>query len=218
MTPNALVTMVKARLANSNDAGLDSLIIDVANVAQERLERSPEIPWFLFADTDVAGTNLVTVASTETVALPSNFLREPEDLEHYLWREDTDQSDPWIEMHKDDYSRIKKDLTGEGKPTGFDVLGNNLYLRQIPDAAYNLRLMYMKRDEAIVAGTTENLWLTWASDWIMAETGYIMASTYIILPIVAQAFQQERSEAAARIMGDTVARNEAGRIRKMGES
>ena len=85
-------------------------------------------------------------------------------------------------------------------------------------SVYTLRLMYMKKDDAIAAGTTENLWLTWASDWIMTETGYILASTYVIMPAIAQAFQLERTEAARRVMGDTVARNEAGRTRKMGES
>ncbi|MGW8182209.1 MAG: phage adaptor protein [bacterium] len=218
MTPNDMITLIKLRLASSNDSNLDTTIITVANLVQERLQQAPELPWFLFVDTNVVGTNLSTVASTETVALPSNFLREDEDHEYVLFVQDTDEDDPWVQLTKDDYSVIKARYTGTGQPTHYDILGSYLYLRKIPDAVYTLRLLYRKKDSVIAAGTTENLWMTNVSDWILAETGKVVAETVVPMPSIAAAFGKEAMEAKVRVMNDTVARNEAARRRFMGDN
>lgn len=217
MTPNAMVNMIKARLANSNDSTLDSLIIDVANLVQERLEQSQELPWFLFADTNVDGTNLTTVASTETVALPADFIREDEENEYVLFVQDTTAADTWVPLIRESYNKAKALRTGEGRPEYYEILGTNLYLRYIPDAAYTLRLLYFKRDDDIVAGTTENLWMKYAADWVLAETGLIMASDYVVMPAIAQHFREEAQRAQMHTYRETVARQEAGYMRSMGE-
>lgn len=217
MTPNDLITLLKLRLANSNDSNLDTTIITVANVVQERLEQSPELPWFLFLDTNVEGTNLTTVADTETVAVPDGFLREVEDLEYVLFVQDSSQDDPWVPLTKDDYSVLKARYTGTGSPKHYDLLGDYLYLRKIPDDSYTLRLLYHGADDAIVAGTSENRWMKYASDWIMAETGFVITSTVVPMPSLMQAFAKEMNDAKTRVMNDTVARNEAARRRYMGD-
>jgi len=212
-----MITLIKGRLANNTDSGLDSIIIAEANMVQDKLEVGDTLPWFLFTDTEVAGTNLATVAGTETVALPSDFLRESEDHEHVLFSQDMSATDPWVPVKRDDYTFIKARWTGSGRPKHYDILGTNLYLRQIPDAAYVLRMLYMKRDADIVAGSTENLWMQYAGDLILAETGFIIATQYVIMPDVAQAFASQRSEARSRLQIEMTARVEAGRMRSMGE-
>lgn len=217
MTPNDMVTFLKLRLANSNDSSLDANIITVANVVQERLEQEPELPWFLQADTNADGTNMTTTATEEIVALPTDFIREVEEYERMLFVQDSSEDDPWVPLARDDYSIIKNDVTGSGQPTHYDIIGTNLYLRKIPDDAYTLRLIYMKSDADIVAGTTENLWMKYASDWIMSETGWIIASTMVPMPQIAQQFQTESIRARQRVMGDTIARMQAGRMEQMGD-
>jgi len=212
-----MVTMIKARLANSNDSSLDALIIDVANVVQDALEQEPELPWFLEKDTNAAGENMSTVASTETVALPSDFLREEEEKMEVLFVQDTTQDDTWTGLTRDDYTSIKQKITGSGQPSYYDIYGSNIYLRKIPDAVYTLRLLYKYSDDAIVTGTTENQWMKYASDWIMAETGFRMASTYVVMPAIAQQFSFEMARARTRVSNDTIARREAGQMRQMGE-
>jgi hypothetical protein len=217
MTPNDMVTLIKARLANSNDATLDALIITVANVVQERLEQSPQLPWFLRTDTNVDGTNLSTVASDENVSLPSDYLREDEEQEYGLFLYDEDAEDPWPGLTRDTYSIIKKSFLGEGTPSHFDIIGTTLYLRKIPNEIFTLRMIYFKSDDAIAAGTTENLWMSNASDWIMSEVGLIIASTVVVIPTIAASFKEEAQRAQRRIKIETTARIEAGAMRMMGD-
>jgi hypothetical protein len=217
MTPDSMVTVLKMRLLNSNDSSLDADIITLANVVQERLEQMPELPWFLFIDTDVEVTNLSTTATVETLALPSNYLREVEDQEYGLFVKNTDEDDPWVGLWRDEYSVIKKSVTGSGRPSCYDILKNTIYLRKIPDAIYTMRLLYFKRDDDIAAGTTENDWMTYGSDWIMAEVGLMLASTVVALPDLAAAFKEEAQRAQRRIKTETIARVEAGMIRQMGD-
>ena len=216
MTPDAMITLLKARLASSNDDSLDTIIITLANVAQERLEQAPELPWFLFTDTNVAGTNLATVASTETVALPSDFIREFEDNDSVLFVQDTSEDDPWVPLTHDDYAAIKANLTGTGQPSYYDLLGSYLYLRKIPDAVYTLRLLYMAKEDPIVTGTTVNAWMLNASDWVMAEVGLMLTTSVVPMPSIAKTFQGELAIAKKRVMDETVARREASMRRMMG--
>lgn len=216
MTPNDLITILKLRLANSNDSNLDSGIISIANLVQERLEQGPELPWFLFNDTNVLGTNLSTVASTETVALPSDFLREEEELEYVLFVYDADESDPWVPLPRESYNKAKAKYTESGQPKYYEILGSNLYLRPIPDAVYTLRLLYFGADDDIIAGQPANNWLTYASDWIMAETGLILTSDVVPMPSLAEHYREEAQRAQRRITYETIARREAGYMRAMG--
>jgi len=217
MTPDNMIDFMKLRLASSNDSSLNTSIITIANVVQERLEQEMILPWFLFVDTNIAGTNLATVENEESVALPANFLREVEELDYVLFVQDTDEDDPWVPLKKKDYSVIKARYTSTGRPKCYDILGDRLYLRGIPDAAYTLRLLYQASDDDIAAGTTENLWMKYASDWIMAEVGMILTSTVVPMPSLLQQFQGEVIRARTRVMNETVARQEAGYMRDMGD-
>lgn len=217
MTPDEMVTFIKARMRNSNDSSLDSLIIAAATVVQERLQQKPELPWFLEVDTNAASSNLTTVADTETVALPNGFLRFNEEVDTPVFLQDSAEDDPWTPLVRDDYAVIKQKYTGTGQPGYFDLIGTNLYLRKIPDAVYTLRLLYTTTVAAITAGGSANLWLTYASDWIMAETGWLVASSMVVMPDVANQFRLEAAAAERRVMHETIARRESGRKRAMGD-
>ena len=128
MTPDAMVTLLKLRLANSNDSSLDADIITLANVVQERLEQMPELPWFLLTDANVTSTNLSTIGSTETVAVPGDFLREDAEQEFCFFLYDTTLADPWKPLLRDNYSIIKAAKPGEGAPEYYDIMGAYIYL------------------------------------------------------------------------------------------
>jgi hypothetical protein len=219
MTPDDMVTMIKGRLANSNDSTLDAIIITVANVVQERLEQSAQLPWFLFTDTHVTGNHPVTVADLGQVALPSDFIREDEEQEYSLFYFQDPLQPAYKPLIRDTFSVLNSDseLLGTGIPTKYDIMGLNIYLRKIPDAVYRLRLLYFASDDDIEAGSTVNLWMKYASDWIMAETGLIMATDYVMMDAQAQHFREEAQRAQRRIKIDTIARNEAGVMRQMGD-
>lgn len=217
MTPDNMVTLLKQRLANSNDSALDSLIITVANAEQEKLEQGPELPWFLFYDTGVDSSPLATIATNERVQLPAGFLRFADEYEASVFLYNTSEDDPWVPLKRDDYSLIKAANTGSGAPTHFDLLRDYLYFRPIPDGVYNIRVLHYQSDADIVAGTTENLWMKHAADVIMARVGLVIASTYVVMPAIAQQFEKERMIADRRLRHDTIARFESGALRQMGD-
>jgi hypothetical protein len=219
MTPAELITLVKGRMLNNTDTTLDDLIILEANNIQDNLQQEAFIPWFLFKDTNDS-TNLETVAGTEFVALPADFIREYDEDYTALFRYNPDAAgdeDPWVPMVKDDYSLIKTKYPGAGTPTHYDLLGSRLYLRYIPNDIYTLRMLYWGKDDLIASGGSANLWLTHASDWLMNEVGAIMSSQYVAMPDIHAKFMSNAQVARNRVYKDTLARIEAGRMRNMGD-
>ncbi|MGW8178739.1 MAG: phage adaptor protein [bacterium] len=212
MTPNELVTMVKGRMLNNTDDSLDALIIAEANRVCKVLEQGEFLPWFLFTD-----AGLTTVASTETVSVPSDFLREAEN-QYCLFVESGEDDIPWKPLEKGDLSYISSKYgESEDKPRAYDLLSTNFYLRPIPDTVYNLRLFYFRGGNTLSVGGASNVWLDYAEDWVLNEVGLIMSSMYVNLPQIAQMFASEAQKARKRVYDDTIAREEAGQMREMGE-
>lgn len=216
MTPDTAISRIKGQLGNWSGTNIDTWIVNELNAAVRRLQKLPDLPWFLFKDTNVLGTNLVTVIGTETVALPSDFLREPEELIACLFSQDTGEDDTWTPILKDDYSVLKARYTGTGRPKHYDLIGSSLYLRQIPDAAYTLRLLYYQQDAVITAGSTETTWLTQREDLLIAEAGMVIAAQYVRDERAAQMFMLRRQEERKMLQDEITARHEAARDRVMG--
>lgn len=219
MTPAEAISRIKGHLGNWTGLDITDWIVNEMNSAVRKLEKEAELPWFLFVDTEVDGSNLSTSANTETVALPSDFLREDDEAEITpLFVENTAEDDPWLPMYKQYWSNMKESHTGTGRPRYYDVKGSNIYLRKIPDATYTLRLLYYKKDSTITSGGSETLWLANAPDLIIAEAGYVVARNYLKDIEAAKTFNDERAEARRSLRDEIIMRREAGRLHEMGDA
>jgi hypothetical protein len=218
MTPNEAISLLKGQLGNWSSTNIDVAIINEMQAAQRRLERGAELPWFLWIDTDEAGTNLTLSANTERVALPTNFLREDDDADiSPVFKYDAGEDDVWTALIKKDYSKIKQENPGVGTLYYYDILGSNLYFRHVPDVDTTIRMLYYRKDTVITAGTTETLWLQYAPDLIIAEAGKVIAGQYLKDMAAMQAFAARSAEEQSILVIDNTARREAGYKRMMGD-
>lgn len=220
MTGAELLTALRERLGNRSTIDLPTatILAEAELVRTTILERTTFFPWFL-QDEDVT---VSTVASTEYVSLPSDFLGfDPEDeWSGIAYQDPADTSaDPWVPIAYDDFNIIKakyKDAV-TGKPVAFGLVGTRAYFRPIPDAVYSLRFRHYKTDATFPSDGTTNLWLTYAPDWVMGEVGFILASQYVKDMEAAQAFVAMKQEARKRCYYETVKRQESGKARQMGD-
>ena len=203
------------------------MLIEMNMIRATILERATFKPWFL-KDED---TTISTVANTEYVALPSDFLGfDYEDEWSGVAYNDTDDSsaDPWVDIVLDDFNTIRnfyKDLTGTdaassettGKPEKGGLVGSRLYMRPIPDAIYNLRFRFFAGTAAFADDSAANDWLTYAPDWVMGEVGHVLAAQYTKNDEDAVYFDKMRERGRLRCYRETIARQEAGKTRNMGD-
>lgn len=173
--------------------------------AQERLETGPLLFDFLKTRT----TSIATVASTQTVTLPSDYLRlRP--IEDAPVRITVDTKT--VRLGKFSYEHLHE-LYGdtEGTPRAYAQEGDKLYLFPTPDAVYALNIAYYKSDVTLEEGTTEtNLWTRFAPEYLMAETGVVMSMGYLRNKEAAVLFGGMRQEARQNAIHANIAREEAG--------
>ena len=215
MIRDTAVDILMGRLGSRNSTVLRQSIIDEMVFVQENvLEGRPELPWFLLTDT----VSINTVADTVSVATPTGFLMEWEEGELFL--QETDGSE--TALIKDDWDLLKSEtlLDGTGKPTHYDLAGDNFLFRKTPDAVYEIQQRYYKSALSLAgvygdAANIENAWLKDASDWIIAETGVVVSSQRLQSDKMAQMFMKQSDLAMKRVMTKHVARIESNKIRKM---
>jgi len=222
MLRDAAVVIVKSRLGNIQGTAHDNLIVSNMQLVQATvLERGSELPWFLAADSAVELTNITTTANVEMANLPSNFLREDDEKRYPVLRIDSTEESGYYPLEKLDYTKaIGRYVLGDGavqagKPTKYDILGEKMYFRYIPDAAYTIRLFYFKSD-VVLDSNVENQWLKYAADWIIAETCKQTAEDLQYQKLI-EKFMQDAMRAKDRVMRETISRREAGFMRMMGE-
>ena len=217
MDRDAAVARIKSRLQRSTDTALDTDIInEMQYVQQYILEGGSFLPWFLINDYTDAG--FITVDSIETVAVPTGFLREAEEGALWIDNAANEPTAPWTELFKDDYDALRNSplYDGEGKPRRFALVGTNLYMRKTPDDAYLLRLLAYFSDTVLTVNV-ENQWLKYASDWIISETGILMALNYLRDNVMTQAFAAQAKRARDRVLIEHEARMHTNRIYQMGD-
>lgn len=213
MTGQEVVDMLQYRLGNRTDLATVALL--EMKLAQTKLEGMPTLPWFLEQSYTTA---FATTANQEYVSLPASFLSEKD--EGSLFYEDTSITTPdqWVELVKDGYSVMKEYYKEEvaGEPVKYDLVGSQLFLRPIPDAIYNLRLIGFFQDSVITLGAA-NQWLTYAPDVILASAGEVLASRHIQDRELAKNFASDFQIAYTRMKIDTERRLHANRTYSMGD-
>jgi len=179
MLRDVAVDMLMKRLGNSKDLTLRQDIINEMVQAQETvLEGDVFHPWFLVSEESSSST----AVADERVVLPLDFLAQWQF--GGLFRFDAALDDPYIEMTQADWEDIKEILNFADKPTHYDVAGPYLLMRPIADAIYPLRFWYIAKGISLAGAygdptNIENIWLKWASDWLIGETGSVIAEQYL---------------------------------------
>lgn len=212
MILSTALSMLKFRLGSRTDADLDTLIPIEMDQAQFEFERSGQPPWFLLTEDATAETEL----GERRLPVPEDFLLETED--DALWLISPETGEPQqLDKGELDASTAYWGLT-EGTPTGYALAGNYFHLFPTPDAVYSIRLKYYAADAkpTVMAAGATNLWLTYASDLLLARTGRRMAM-YLRDSELAQLFAADEQTAAARLLTEQTARDEANRNRSKGD-
>ena len=179
MLRDAAVDLIMKRLGNQNDVSLrDDIIAEMVQAQVTVLEGDLFKPWFLVSE---EASNM-TVIGEERVPLPDDWIDFWDEIG--LYRYDSSLDDPYIEMVRDDWSLIKEQLNYSGKPSHWDIGNNYLLMRPLADAAYELRFWYIAKGLTLAgtygdANNIENDWLKWASDWLIGETGAVIAEQYL---------------------------------------
>jgi len=217
MTRDDAIELILARLGQrQNDEALQSAAVLEMNLAQKQLERGAFKPWFLLSEL----RDTVTQAGEERLALPADYLQEAEN--GALWLV---QNGVRTELVKTDYELGLQQYPNAGVPKKYSLNGKYLRLHPTPDAVYSLQSQFFVSQPLItvaynptVHGTDTNAWLTYAEDWLIAETGKALAAAYTRDTELAVIFGGMATEARTRVMTDTVAREEANYQRSMGDA
>lgn len=217
MLRDAFVDQLLKRLKNNTDTTLrDDVITEMAFVQANMLEGDVFKPWFLVSDESTS----TTVTGDMRVPLPADFLM-PWGA-GLLYRYDATLDDPYLEMYRDDWDLIATEYNSSGTPTHWDISGDYILVRPIPDAVYTLKWRYMQRGTDLSgtygdASNIENVWLKWAADWFMGEVGAIIADQYLSLKdVIVKRFEGQAARGRDRIMRLNVAMEEALKERIIG--
>lgn len=125
---------------------LGTVIPDFVALAESRIARD------LRLRKQIAETTLTTVAATQSVALPTDFL-EAENLS--IEQAGIDINIPYVNI---EHINVKyPNGGGNARPAVYTFEGDNILLGPTPDAAYSLHLYYYQRWTAL--STTPTNWL-----------------------------------------------------------
>ena len=205
------LTLLEGRLGNRTNMRA-TLILEMRQAQETALERNGIFyPWFLETGIITIGT---TTAAVETLALPSNWLAEIE--EQSMWIFDSGADVPYVELRKGAYDVALQRFTTDDQPQRYSLNKNNLLLKPTPDKGYVIQTRYFAVDD-VLSTNIENDWLKYASDWLIAETGIIIARDHIQNDQMAQRFIAAATRARDRVFIENEARQHVGRVYGMGE-
>ncbi len=213
MTRDEAVSLIKGRLGRNSLTALDAIIVSEMQFVQATiLEGGAVTPWFLEDETD----SLVTVAGSRDVAMPSDFIKERE--EGAFWRFGTAGDDTTlVELYKGDtVEQLPAVSSTSSVPTQYAMFGTGVKLAPVPNEAYSLRLYYYST-ATVLSSDVENAWLKYAPDWLIAETGYIIANEHLQSDKMAAKFLAQIQAARRRIIQRDTAIREANRTRAKGD-
>lgn len=204
--------LLKFRLGNRQDTDFDEIIELEATEAQAtQIEQNGLFfPFFLESDFSTVSTGV----GSEFVILPSDFLAESEDHSWSILVEGT-----YVPLDKVRYDEMDAQFAEEarGTPRYFSLGLDTISLRPVPDKVYTIRFKYFASDTPFnsLPDTGENRILRYASDWLMAATGRVVAGEHLHDDVLMQKFDAQLAEAKARIMTLHEAREHTNRTYRM---
>lgn len=212
MVRDAAVTLLLSRLGNRKAAEYSSIILLEMDEVQLRLEGDPVLmPWFMLTESSTS----VTIIGDERVALPADFIHEFEDGALQV-------QDPtsllWLDLTKEDYEHMREEYreSDPGQPKQYALVGSYFRVKPVPDLVYSIRMLYFAHQVLPSATNIENSWLKYASDLLLSETGFTVASLHMQDMELAQQFDGARKIAKDRLWKLNEARMHANRDYMMG--
>lgn len=214
MTGAQALNLLMARLGNRTNTTLRANCLLEMNLVQSAtLEGGPLLPWFLIT-TDAT---LALSVGVRELTLPTNFLRELDEG----GRIEIKNSDlEWKTMTKGEYQELlvhwEEETTSE-LPLDYALLGTQIAVFPLPEVASPIRMRYLGTGATIADDAVETVWLKYAADLVIAETGIIVASKHVREdPQKVKEFRDDRDKAYARLLAANTARAEANLNRRMG--
>ena len=216
-----VVQELRYALGNRQDAAARMLsTLDFVQV--HKLERAPELPWFLLSD----DTYQDTVSGQEYLTVPTDFLREHED--GALWNvglaSKYDSTDvDWKGMGKDTHNVLRdfyRDNTDTDDSCHYSLDGDKWRLADVPDAAYRIFYKYYQKQtvpSALAGGSSTNAWITNAGDLLVAEAAKHLGNQLQFRRAELASLNDLVKEAWYRYNTDQIARQMQGRRLVMGE-
>ncbi len=206
------VSIVKGRLSNYQSTVIDQAIKDEMNLTQRNLEQEDFQPWFLVTESATAQNSV----GEERLSVPSDFLMEWEEGA-LQWKKTTDTL--YTDLDKEDYDYLRENYYEgtNGTPKGYAEAGEYFLIVPPPLEVYDWKMRYYAHIAENVDDTDENVWLKHAAEWLISETGLVLAGSYLNNKLAIASFDAQRQRAKARIEKLTVAKAEANRERMMGE-
>ena len=208
-TNSELIDRLARRCGSKTATAFRAKIVDEVTAVIDLLEMGSFMPWFLENEAD-----LTTVASTRTVALPSDFLREVDDGVVYYQKSSTE----YMELVKTEKERLDASfLTGDpGEPEGYALWGTNVYLGPTPDDAYTIKWPYYKSEQtanpfADNGNAVTNKWLIYATEWMLSQAGYMLADFTLHNPQLALRFQAAVKTGRSEFIKSQTARDSTNR-------
>lgn len=215
MTGAAMLNLMMARLGGRTQPALRATMLLEANFVQQNvLEGDPIKPWFMVSE----DTEATLTVGERRLAVPDDFMCEVEDEEGGLIIVDSNGIEhqmvkkSWDQLVDENGLEATADL-----PLEYALVGEYFMIFPLPNIALTVKMRYKARQDAIADDNTENNWLKYASDWLMAELGVVMCSKHVRdEPQKLSEFAADVIRAKKRVSDENTARAEANRSRSMG--
>jgi hypothetical protein len=201
MIRSEAVARVRAGLSfRTSSTTLNNEIVEALQKSQRLREMGKTLPWFLKEEDD----SLSFTANDPEIPLPTGFLREIAD-ENLWW--DGDSDDDRRELQKIDFAQGKRLYvnTTDTNPVAYALRKSSLWLFPTPDFSGTCTWSYYKADSLLTADDSENSWLLYAPDLLIADAGVIVAADLEIESAVSKFQALARREEMA-LFGDIIER------------
>ncbi|HMX92345.1 MAG TPA: hypothetical protein PKV55_07360 [Nitrospira sp.] len=203
MTRDEIVTLLQYRCGDRNDLG-PKILAEMKMVQTQILEEHPWLPWFCETSLTIP---TALVSGTETLVLPTDFLREIEDERIWL----VNSLGSKRELDKYASGQIRTRFALNGSPAAYALLASDILFRPIPEENYTIEWRYYgaQADMSATAGTTP--WTQYASAVVIAEVGAVIAGRHILNPTLEAQFRNDATVAWDNLYKKHEARQDVNR-------
>ena len=228
MKADSALNLVMSRLGGRTDAALRSICLLEMQLLQTRLEGSPTKPWFLFnrpSTYEDGVTPIETVFGGGSLPLPANFLDLDEDERAvYLFDKSTGLSvnlnNVSARLPRDTLLNAELALRSPGSPSipqVYNVINGRLFFRPLPDKVYIVQIPGYYADVVIAdSASSENKWLLWFPDLMIAGTVFEVATKHTRDAEIAAIAKADYDTAYRRLQIDTEVKKHTGMNYVMG--
>lgn len=206
MLRDEAVSIIQEQLGFRSD--LSSTIITTMQLAQDQLELSPTMPWFLLSERSF----ILTTVNDQRVPVPLKFLQEYEESALVYVKD----SETEIILGKRDLDKLMLKFPAGAPPANvtsepqfYALRGTYFIIFPVPDAQYPIWMTYYKQAE-VLDSNFENVWLSNAPYLLIGKTGTMLPSSIKTDKMQAQ-FQAWEREGRLTLFGREESRTHVGR-------